>query len=81
LVLEPRVSVFNVFNFANFDAPNNTSVGILGGQPGQVNGTAGQGAVLNGIQAGRAANRVGVGSGIFTLGAPRQMEFGLKITF
>jgi carboxypeptidase family protein/TonB-dependent receptor-like protein len=81
LVLEPRVSVFNVFNFANFDAPNNTLVGILGGQPGQVNGTAGQGAVLNGIQAGRAANRIGVGSGIFTLGAPRQMEFGLKITF
>jgi hypothetical protein len=81
LVLEPRVSVFNVFNSANFDAPNNLLSGILGGQPGQVNGTAKQGTVLNGIQAGRAANRIGVGSGIFTLGAPRQMEFGLKITF
>ena len=81
LTIEPRVSVFNVFNFANFDAPNNLLVGILGGQPGQVNGTSRQGTVLNGVQTGRAANRTGAGSGIFTLGAPRQMEFGLKVIF
>jgi hypothetical protein len=81
LTVEPRVSVFNVFNLANFDTANNLLVGILGGQPGQVNGTTAQGTILNGVQTGRAANRTGMGSGIFTLGAPRQMEFGLKITF
>jgi hypothetical protein len=81
LTVEPRVSVFNVFNFANFDGPNNLLLGILGGQPGEVNGTTAQRTILNGVQTGRAANRTGIGSGIFTLGAPRQMEFGLKVTF
>ncbi len=68
--LQPRVSVFNLANFANFDGPNNSLLGILGGQAGQVNGPSAPG-----------TNRIGIGSGIFTLGASRQMEFGLKITF
>jgi hypothetical protein len=26
-------------------------------------------------------NRVGVGTGVYSLGAPRQIEFGLRLTF
>ena len=71
--LEPSVSAFNVFNYANFDGPANKLLGILN------NGTAG---FINGATASnRASNRIGVGSGVFALGAPRQLEFGLKISF
>jgi len=72
LVLEPSVSAFNVLNFANFDAPGNRLSGALNGTAGTVNGTA---------AVDRAANRIGPGSGVFSLGAPRQLQFGLKLTF
>ena len=72
LVLEPSVSAFNVLNFANFDGPGNRLSGVLNGTAGAVNGTA---------AADRAANRSGPGSGVFSLGAPRQLQFGLKLTF
>jgi len=72
LVLEPSVSAFNVLNFANFDGPGNRLSGVLNGTAGAVNGTT---------AADRAANRIGPGSGVFSLGAPRQLQFGLKITF
>ena len=72
--IEPSVSAFNVFNFANFDGPTNKLLGILNG------GTSA--AFLNGAtSSNRASNRIGVGSGVFALGAPRQMEFGLKFVF
>jgi hypothetical protein len=75
--LQPGVSFFNVMNFANFDAPKNTLSGVLstaGESPlaGTVNGTSGQ--QPNNL-------RVGLGSGVFGLGAPRVLEFALKITF
>jgi hypothetical protein len=70
--IEPSVSVFNLFNFANFDSSNNKLGAILDGAPGDANGTT---------AANRASTRTGVGSGVFTLGAPRQMEFSLKVTF
>jgi len=68
----PSISVFNLLNFANFDGPNNKMGGILDGAVGDANGTT---------VATRAATRTGVGSGVFGLGGPRQMEFGLKVTF
>jgi hypothetical protein len=71
-VLEPSVSAFNVLNFANFDGPANRLSGALTGTPGSINGTT---------AAGRAANRIGPGSGVFSLGAPRQLQFGVKLTF
>ncbi len=71
-VLEPSVSAFNVLNFANFDAPGNRLGGVLNGAAGEVNGTT---------AASRAASRTGPGSGVFSLGAPRQLQFGLKLTF
>jgi hypothetical protein len=81
--IQPGVSFFNLMNFANFDPPKNTLSGVLSlaGQPGlpaqsPVSGTA------NGT-AGRQPDslRVGLGSGVFGLGSPRVLEFGLKISF
>ena len=72
LELRPGVSFFNVFNIANFNGPTNLLSGVLTGTPGSVNGTPG-------IQP--SANRIGVGSGVFTLGAPRMAEFSIKLTF
>ncbi len=70
--LRPGVSFYNAFNFANFNGPNNPLSGILDGTSGSVNGTAGQQP---------NANRLGLGTGMFGLGAPRVAEFTLKITF
>jgi hypothetical protein len=75
--LQPGVGFFNLTNFANFDPPKNTINGVLstaGQTPisGFVNGTAGQ--QPNNL-------RVGLGSGVFGTGAPRVLEFSLKLNF
>jgi hypothetical protein len=72
--IEPSFSFFNVFNFSNFGPLNNTA-GWLTGGPGSANGTvAGNDPTHN-------VNRTGLGSGVFALGAARQMEFGLRLDF
>ncbi len=71
-VLEPSVSAFNVLNFANFDGPANRLGGALNGTLGSLNGTT---------PGERAASRIGPGSGVYSLGAPRQLQFGLRLTF
>lgn len=74
VTIEPMVAVFNVFNFANFDSPINHLSGILDGSVGSANGTtAAQRSIGN--------TRTGLGTGVFGLAAPRQLEFGLKISF
>jgi hypothetical protein len=72
IVLEPSVSAFNVLNFANFDGPGNRPLGALNGTVGTLNGTT---------MTERSSNRIGLGSGAFSLGAPRQIQFGVKLTF
>jgi len=72
LALQPSVGVYNLFNFANFDLPGNALNGLLTGAGGQINGTT---------PAGHNVNRVGVGTGVYSLGAPRQIEFGLRLSF
>jgi hypothetical protein len=72
LTIAPSVAIYNMFNFANFDLPGNTLSGVLLGSAGTVNGTT---------YADHNANRVGVGSGVFAFGSPRQVEFGLRISF
>lgn len=81
--IQPGVSFFNLMNFANFDPPKNTLSGVLSlagqtGLPAQtpVIGTA------NGTPGQQPNNlRVGLGSGVFGLGSPRVLEFGLKVSF
>ena len=70
--IEPSVSFYNLFNFANFNIPGNVLTGILTGGPGSANGTT---------RADATSVRVGVGTGVFSLGAPRTIEFGLKLSF
>ena len=62
----------NLFNFANFDLPAASLNGLLTGAAGHINGTT---ALDHNI------DRVGVGTGVYSLGAPRQIEFGLRIVF
>ncbi len=72
LALQPSVGFYNLFNFANFDLPGTALNGLLTGAAGQINGTT---------PASHNVDRVGVGTGVYSLGAPRQIEFGLRLTF
>lgn len=72
LTIEPSVSVFNAFNMSNFDAPGLTLNGNLNTGAGSVNGST---------AADHALTRVLPGSGVYDLGSPRVIEFGMKITF
>jgi hypothetical protein len=70
--LRPGVSIFNLFNFANFDGPAAPFSGILDGSAGSPNGTTNP--QPNDL-------RLGLGSGVNALGSPRVVEFSLKLTF
>jgi hypothetical protein len=72
LALQPSIGFYNFFNFSNFDLPGNALNGLLTGSAGQINGTT---------PAAHNVDRVGVGTGVYSLGAPRQIEFGLRLTF
>jgi hypothetical protein len=52
--------------------PGTALNGLLTGAAGQINGTTPEG---------HNVDRVGVGTGVYSLGAPRQIEFGLRLTF
>lgn len=72
ITIQPSAGFYNFFNFANFDLPGMALNGLLTGVAGQINGTT---SVAHNI------DRVGVGTGVYSLGAPRQIEFGLRLTF
>jgi carboxypeptidase family protein len=72
LELRPGVSIFNLFNFANFDGPAAPFSSILDGTPGSPNGTTSP--QPNDL-------RLGLGSGVNALGSPRVVEFSLKLSF
>ena len=75
MTLEPSLSVFNLFNFANFNSASNYLSGFLNGSQGTVNGTP-----LS-DKATKDSLRVGTGTGVNTSGAPRQIEWSLKLLF
>jgi len=72
VTIQPSAGFYNFFNFANFDLPGTALNGLLTGAAGQINGTT---------PTGHNVDRVGVGTGVYSLGAPRQIEFGLRVTF
>jgi hypothetical protein len=72
VTIKPSIGFFNLPNFVNFDLPQSMLSGSLNGSPGSINGTN---------YSGHFVNRVGVGTGVYSLGSPRQTEFGLKVTF
>lgn len=71
-IVAPSVGFYNLFNFANFDLPGASLNGLLTGAAGQIKGTT---------ATGHNIDRVGIGTGVYSLGANRQMEFGLRLTF
>jgi hypothetical protein len=73
LTIEPSVGIYNLFNFANFNLPPNTMNGLLTG--------AGSGAINGTTRTDLEAFRVGNGTGVYSLGSQRQIEFGLKLDF
>lgn len=75
--LQPGISFFNVFNFSNFDGPAVPFSNVLNGAVGSPNGTT------SALEHGQAGNflRLGLGTGVNALGAPRAIEFQLKLIF
>jgi hypothetical protein len=74
VTISPSVSFFNIFNFVNYGALGPSSTGLTGG-PGTINGTP------SGVNDSSNTVRIGRGSGVFAVGAPREAEFGLRIDF
>jgi hypothetical protein len=72
--IEPSVGFYNIFNFANFNLPPGAMSGWLDEGAGSVNSI-----VKNSGDA--VPFRVGAGTGVFGLGAPRTIEWGMHFTF
>lgn len=88
--LRPSFSVYNLFNQANisssFQGPSAANlVGILDQGSTSINGLGQSlftGATARGdFLAAQSPLRTSIGTGVNTMGAPRQMEFGLKVVF
>jgi hypothetical protein len=81
--LEPNVSIFNVFNWANFGGAGNQLSGVMNGAPGSSLNNASSGSYCGNSTTfcTQRLDRVLPGSGTYATGAPRQMEFGVRITF
>jgi hypothetical protein len=79
VTIEPSASVFNVFNLANAFLPGNLPGASL--VPGSGSYLAPN--VVGGVAPGSSLTpfRASFQSGTYALGAPRQFEFGLKISF
>jgi hypothetical protein len=75
--LRPGVTIFNVFNFSNFTSPSIPFSSILDGSVGSPNGTT------SALEHGAEGNflRLGLGSGVNALGAPRAIEFEMRLIF
>lgn len=78
--IEPSVGFFNVFNFRNWDSAGNTLSGALNGGGGSINGTFGN-ALAHPLSDQTRSNAIGTGTGVFSLGAGRAIEWGLKFSF
>lgn len=87
VTIEPSLGVFNIFNFSNFNLPPGTINGWLSETcplctpiTSSINTTH---TVTQAGETGPEANtfRVGNGTGVFGLGSPRVMEWGLRVSF
>jgi hypothetical protein len=77
--ITPSVGFFNLFNFRNWDASGNTMSGALSGSPGSISGTVGD--FFKNPATGNRSNAIGTGTGVFSLGAPRAIEWQVKFSF
>jgi hypothetical protein len=82
--IQPQFTFYNLFNRQNFDSPSQPLSGILNGSVGSLNGTTRYdqaGCATNQALCTGRANLTSLGSGVFALGAPRQIEWGIKVSF
>ncbi len=70
--VEPQVAFFNLFNRQNYNSPTSLLNPTLDGAAGSINGTT---------RNDRQQFLLGLGSGVFALGTPRSIEFGIKVNF
>jgi len=70
--IEPKVTIFNLFNRHNYNGPDATLAGTLDGGATSINGAT---------KASRLPLLTGLGSGVFAIGAPRSIEFGIGVRF
>lgn len=82
VVVKPQMTFYNLFNHQNYDSPSLPPNGVLTGcsTPAPCAPVSNGGAV-NSTTAATRTNLVGLGSGVFALGAPRQLEWGVKVSF
>ena len=84
LQFSPQVNIYNLFNRQNYDSPSLPLSGILNGAPGFLNGTTAHnqaGCTTDATKCTGRTNLIGLGSGVFALGAPRSLEFGFRVIF
>jgi hypothetical protein len=81
--IEPTFAAFNVFNLANFGGPGAQLSGVLDGAPGtSLNNSTSPGICGSSTTyCTSRLDRVLPGSGTFSIGAPRAMEFGVRVRF
>ena len=81
--IEPNFSVFNVFNLANYGGAGNQLSGVLDGSPGtSLNNSTTPGYCGSSTSfCTSRLDRVLPGSGTFANGAPRQIQFGVRVSF
>jgi hypothetical protein len=81
--IEPNLSVFNLFNWANYGGAGNQLSGVMNGAPGSsLNNSSAPGYCgASTTFCTSRLDRVLAGSGTYANGAPRQIELGVRITF
>jgi hypothetical protein len=81
---EPQVAIYNLFNRQNHNGPDALLAGTLDGATNSINGTTKfdrPTCGTTGVGCSGRTSLIGLGSGVFALGAPRSIEFGFKVTF
>ena len=82
--VEPQAAFYNLFNRQNHNGPDALLAGTLDGATNSVNGTTKfdqPGCPADPTKCTGRTSLIGLGSGVFAIGAPRSMEFGVKVTF
>jgi hypothetical protein len=82
--VEPQAAFYNLFNRQNHNGPDALLAGTLDGATNSINGTTKfdqAGCPADSTKCTGRTSLIGLGSGVFAIGAPRSMEFGVKVTF